>query len=357
MTDVLRDGIVRILNAKNERVGTGFVVRATGGDGVPINSALIVTCAHVIEDAEVSSGGEVEIRYLKDDQPAKALATAKWWRPPEGCDIAVLLPQGSVPAGTRLLELGNSPGTENHPFDTFGFPAANPVKGLPDAGWIIGPISWGNCKALKLDTAGVTRGFSGAPVWDRLRQRVVGVINEVLKPDSTGQGAGAVALTSEELRQACPALQLSDICPYRALDIFREEDEKFFRGRKRIIEDLLKPIHEGPPALMTVLGPSGSGKSSVVRAGLIPEIRRKYKWGVIVSQPRTDPFSELAKEGLVGDSKDLIQRVSAWQRNHRDYERLLIVLDQFEELFVNTQQDLREDFLTALIQFEVDPKN
>ena len=117
----LRDGIVRILNAENKTVGTGFVVRVTAGGAVPINSALVVTCAHVIEDAEALPGNVVDVCYLNADQTGKALVTPEWWKP--GCDIAILQPQGSIPAGTHLLELGNSTGTADHPFDTFGFPA------------------------------------------------------------------------------------------------------------------------------------------------------------------------------------------------------------------------------------------
>jgi hypothetical protein len=188
MPDDLSDGIVRILNAKNETAGTGFVVRTTKEHGVPINSPLIITCAHVIAEAKASPGGKVSIRYLKANQLGKALVKAEWWRPPEKCDIAVLQPLDGMPTGVRLLELGHSSGTATHRFDTFGFPFANPEKGVPDTGSIIGPYEWGKCKVLRLDTSGVSSGFSGAPVWDRLRQRVVGVISRVLFADAAGAG-------------------------------------------------------------------------------------------------------------------------------------------------------------------------
>jgi hypothetical protein len=276
----------------------------------------------------------------------------EWWRPPDRCDIAFLRPVTKVPEGVWAFELGTSVGTSGHDFRTHGFEKIpdRETMGSPEKGTIVGHISWNGCRALLLKSGAITYGFSGAPVWDDRRQRIVGMISDALVADKLGKGGDrAVAVTSEELRQACPALQLSDLCPYRALEVFKEEDESFFRGRKRVVDELLATLYRGP-AFMAVLGPSGSGKSSVVRAGLIPEIRRNHKWGVIVSQPRTDPFGELAKEGLVGDSKDLIQRVDAWQTNHRDYNRLLIILDQFEQLFIDTPESHRKAFLTALDQ-------
>jgi hypothetical protein len=111
MSEDLRDAIVRLLNSKNETVGTGFLVRTTNEAGGPLGSAVIVTCAHVIEKANATSGEEVGIRYLMGDLPARALIKPEWWRPSEQRDIAVLQPVGSIPLGSRLLELGDSSGT------------------------------------------------------------------------------------------------------------------------------------------------------------------------------------------------------------------------------------------------------
>jgi hypothetical protein len=63
----------------------------------------------------------------------------------------------------------------------------------------------------------------------------------------------------------------ADICPYRGLQTFNEEDVEFFFGRNGDIQRLLEKLKA--TRFFAVLGPSGSGKSSVVRAGLIPRLR------------------------------------------------------------------------------------
>jgi ABC-type bacteriocin/lantibiotic exporter with double-glycine peptidase domain len=63
----------------------------------------------------------------------------------------------------------------------------------------------------------------------------------------------------------------ADICPYRGLQTFNEEDVEFFFGRNGDIQRLVEKLKA--TRFFAVLGPSGSGKSSVVRAGLILRLR------------------------------------------------------------------------------------
>src|SRR5207247_2291995 len=56
-------------------------------------------------------------------------------------------------------------------------------------------------------------------------------------------------------------------CPYKGLDVFEEEDAELFFGRERLVEDLVSRVKESRTVFIT--GPSGSGKSSLVRAGLM----------------------------------------------------------------------------------------
>ena len=62
----------------------------------------------------------------------------------------------------------------------------------------------------------------------------------------------------------------ASICPYRGLLHFREEDAPFFFGREAAIEGLVEGIKHHP--FLALVGASGSGKSSVVRAGLVPRL-------------------------------------------------------------------------------------
>ena len=82
-------------------------------------------------------------------------------------------------------------------------------------------------------------------------------------------------------------------CPYRGLFTFREEDAHLFFGRKKFTEELVATVKTKP--LAAVVGPSGSGKSSVIFAGLIPVLRQtKIKWQIISFRPGNNPFKALA---------------------------------------------------------------
>ena len=88
--------------------------------------------------------------------------------------------------------------------------------------------------------------------------------------------------------------------PYPGLMAFDEQDAAVFFGRGGDIQETLERLHRlrrfGGPRLLTVLGPSGSGKSSLVRAGVLPRLRRDPdRWLVLAAfRPRTDPLRELA---------------------------------------------------------------
>ena len=90
------------------------------------------------------------------------------------------------------------------------------------------------------------------------------------------------------------------ICPYRGLNAFREEDAPLFFGRDRLVDEpeqgLLHKMLTCP--LVAVVGASGSGKSSVVRAGLLPRLRReppsRGTWDTVVFRPGKYPFLNLA---------------------------------------------------------------
>jgi transcriptional regulator with XRE-family HTH domain len=71
--------------------------------------------------------------------------------------------------------------------------------------------------------------------------------------------------------------------PYRGLSAFTEADAKYFFGRDRVVASLISKLAQNK--LLQISGPSGSGKSSLVLAGLIPELRRSAAWVVISCRP------------------------------------------------------------------------
>jgi WD40 repeat protein len=141
-------------------------------------------------------------------------------------------------------------------------------------------------------------------------------------------------------------------CPYRGLTPFTAADERFFCGRAAVVEELLDSLQR-EPRFLALRGPSGSGKTSLIQAGLIPALRRgripgSNHWGVVSARPLKNPFDQLAAAGLAGAT--LVERAQAWRAAHPDCQRLIMVLDPFEELLVTCPPDVRESFVTQLAQ-------
>jgi len=80
--------------------------------------------------------------------------------------------------------------------------------------------------------------------------------------------------------------------PYQGLAAFGEEDADFFFGQENFINKLVEVTQNQP--LVGIIGPSGSGKSSVVFAGLIPKLRKQGNWLIEVFRPGKEPFLPLA---------------------------------------------------------------
>lgn len=95
-----------------------------------------------------------------------------------------------------------------------------------------------------------------------------------------------------------PAVSVIDFNPYRGLEFFDEAHAPFFFGRETFIDDLVGRLTEQHKNFVAVIGASGSGKSSVVRAGLIPRLRRRRPphetWDVVVFTPGAKPWLRLA---------------------------------------------------------------
>ncbi len=160
--------------------------------------------------------------------------------------------------------------------------------------------------------------------------------------------------------------------PYRGLKSYEEEHSQLFFGRDELVRQLYARVCKPENPLTAVLAVSGSGKSSLVKAGLIPYLRANHleEWYIIPAiRPGESPFAALA-EAIVGNIEITRSKVDAinsltktlkqapsqftdiianWRQIPAN-ARLLLVIDQFEELITTCKQKEREQFLNFLAE-------
>lgn len=149
-------------------------------------------------------------------------------------------------------------------------------------------------------------------------------------------------------------LIVTDETPYLGLSTFSEKEAIFFKGRENLTEQLYRAVMAKP--LTAVVGASGSGKSSLVFAGLIPHLRQQGNWHIIDFRPGVDPISSLVdalSEVLVTDlTVSLQSQLNQWFAQHKtpNSKKLLLIVDQFEEIYSLCEEvQQREDFLNQLL--------
>ena len=158
-----------------------------------------------------------------------------------------------------------------------------------------------------------------------------------------------------------------DVVPFKGLASFDVDDGEWFFGRERLVAELIARL--AGASLLGVVGPSGSGKPSAVRAGLVPALRAgalpgSEQWIVAVMRPGQHPLRELDRTAWAAFSTDLRARLSGADlplRAVRDAlgkgERLVLVVDQFEEIFTACADEAeRAAFVSAITEAASDPR-
>lgn len=234
-------------------------------------------------------------------------------------------------------------------FRSRGFPDANPDDGLDVGGQVrttLGQVD--GVRALQLfsheaaaGTGAPVSGLSGAPVW--VDGAVVGLLRTAIL-DGEGRAmagtlfacpAGTVLAALRRLGE--PVLRLPQLaCPYPGMVAFSRQQAGLFFGRSAEIDWLLQHVRKQSFAL--VLGPSGSGKSSLVHAGLLPRLPANLV--VRTMRPGETPDAELTSQ-LGGAGAPLLAGLVPGQR-------LLLFVDQLEELFARCPHATQQQFLGRL---------
>jgi transcriptional regulator with XRE-family HTH domain len=208
---------------------------------------------------------------------------------------------------------------------------------------------------------------------------------------AAARGKAAAADVLAAVRGAGPPLEAVTTSPYRGLRVFGEQDAELFFGREMATAEVLERMsqHLAGAGLLVVSGVSGAGKSSLLRAGVLPRVQGgglaaapgAASWPCVVFTPTRSPLDELAvrvgllagadaaaaRRGLEADPAGfaLSARQAAMARppgpgvdlegpaGERDrpplQRRLLLVVDQFEELFTQcAEEGQRRAFISAL---------
>ncbi|EDN71311.1 WD-40 repeat protein [Beggiatoa sp. PS] len=138
-----------------------------------------------------------------------------------------------------------------------------------------------------------------------------------------------------------------NVCPFKGLESFdfekNPDDPLYFKGRTELTNELLEKVQGAN--FLAVLGASGNGKSSVVRAGLLYQLRQTQHWEILpVITPTSEPLKALGS--VIGmPAAQLTDFI-----NQAQTERLVLVIDQFEEIFTVCKNDAeREQFLATLL--------
>lgn len=182
-----------------------------------------------------------------------------------------------------------------------------------------------------------------------------------------------------------PELPLAVTNPYKGLRAFQEADALDFFGREELTEQLLARLCDSPAPdrpeeggrFLAVVGPSGSGKSSLVRAGLLPALRKgalpgSERWFVVEMLPGSHPLEELEiallriatrqhsglMEQLRRDARGLVRAARLVLPS--DDGTLLLIVDQFEELFTlvrNSRKAEAAHFMDSLYAAVSDPRS
>jgi len=339
--DIYNASIVSISNSENQIIATGFLV----------SSRYIITTYQNIATFE-----QLTVTFaLRDPQTS---FEAKVIDSNETHNIALLQIDNSEPFTIPLITAQYGEG-----FVVYGF-------GTASSEWIEGAYKGKLAGGLHQITTQkpISSGFSGAPVWDIANSGISGVMVDALSMIPISKVLESFSVVDDELRAFHN--------PYKGLFHFGYEDRANFYGRDEEIAQITKALESTP--LYTIMGASGSGKSSLLFAGVVPQLKANHT--IITFRPTAEVFKSLAKVFIgseastsQGDTKvslpiitqqikeiktlanDLATQTIGLDELIEQYiqmhniQKLTIIIDQFEELFtLNNSQNIQR-FLDHLL--------
>lgn len=355
--------------------------------------AVTVLPSERADDPDVVRAFEARLQAIAGLDHPHLLPVYDYWREPGGGYVVTRLPTGTLEQGLRAGRVTAA--------DTLhiGEQVASAVAAAHERGVVHGALGpdavvvdergdaflWGflpsgepgmpatdvaALASLVTTLAGVSGGDAAsqavavATMPTPVRDVLARAVDPVGGPVVTATGLAAALAAARTGAVSVPAVPIEPgQNPYRGLAAFRETDADVFFGREGLTEQLLARILRN--RAVAVVGPSGSGKSSVVRAGVLPRLRAADAF-VTTMVPGAHPLAELeialsriAAVELVDAADEVVTTTDGLARLVRRVlptpgADLVLVVDQFEELFTLSDPTERDLFLTAVANVVTD---
>jgi len=213
------------------------------------------------------------------------------------------------------------------------FETAKSFKGEPNS-YFTGAV----LKGLASENAGRDRRVSGDRLFDYISGELKSFVQE---PIRMGWGRSITLVTYPQPETLATEITFDRKNPYLGLSAFEAEQEKYFYGREEAIRTLI--THLTNSRFLSILGYSGSGKSSLIKAGLLPQLSRdripgSSQWSVESFTPGKHPRDKL---------------VDILARPREQNQPFVIFIDQFEEVFTLCEDEAERKGFIRLIAEEM----
>lgn len=371
MVKQIEHAVVRILKPGV----TELPARAEGAGFLIDGERHVLSCEHVVSACLIPQEQEaenptpmVEVDFPFTSPPSRVIrARVDFMMRDKAQDVAGLTLLSDPPAGAEPATLIERDELYEHRFKAYG------VAGREaDGEWSFGVIRPGlgdnfiQLEATSAQGRRVRKGYSGTAVYDLDAHGVAGM---VIKADSLEAERVALMIPTKLLLKTWSDVLSRAVVPdnpYKGIKPFEETDAEVFFGREELTKSLVERVQDRRFAALVT--DSGAGKSSLLRAGLIPAVREQG-WAVLyVTGSTRDPFERFASALIKSDGNSsgvpFTERVTELSatlvkfglRDELEHycerngsSELLVVLDQMEELFtICRDEGKREQFLDQL---------